>query len=121
MAYYRKTDMVSTFRKRFKQSNNEKIQKLSQNDISELLNEFGEGISDILAAAPLHRLDGINLGVGQIKVTIRKPQNIKDIKSGEDITTLPTALYYFKPSSAHKKRMKDVMAEYKEQKDKGEL
>lgn len=121
MVNIRKTDVVSTFRARFKRSNNERLKQLSKNDIHDLLNELGEGISDILAAAPLHGFDGLGLGAGQIKVKIRNSQNIKDIKSGEDITTLPTALYYYKPSVKHKARMKEVMQEYVELKEKGEL
>lgn len=120
MVNIRKTDVVATFRARFKRSNNERLQKLSQNDINDLLNEFGEGISDILAAAPLHGFDGVNLGVGQIKMTIRKPQRIKDIQTGEYLTTTPTALYYFKPSVKHKERMRETMKQYEEE-NKGEI
>lgn len=115
MVNIRKTDVVSTFRARFKRSNNERLKQLSKNDIHDLLNELGEGISDILAAAPLHRFDGLSLGAGQIKVKIRKSQNIKDIQTGEDISTLPTALYYYKPSVKHKARMKEVMQQYAEE------
>lgn len=115
MVNIRKPDIVATFRNRFKRSNNKKLQKLSLLDIDELLDELGEGISDILAAAPIHGFDGMNIGkVGQIKISIRKPQKIKDLNTGEMITTLPTALYYFKPSSGHKERMKEVMKEYQE-------
>lgn len=115
MVNIRKTDVVSTFRARFKRSNNERLKQLSKNDIHDLLNEFGEGISDILAAAPLHGFDGLSLGAGQIKVKIRKSQDIKDIQTGEDISTLPTALYYYKPSVKHKARMKEVMQQYAEE------
>lgn len=112
MVNIRKPDVVATFRDRFKKSKNEKLQKLSQQDISDLLIEFGEGLSDILAAAPVHGFDGINLGAGQIKVTVRAPQRIRDIQTGEITTSLPTTLYYFKPSIKHKERMREIMKNY---------
>lgn len=121
MGNIRKPDVKATLRARFKRSSNKKLQQLSLNDISDLLDEMGDSLSDILAAAPLSGFDGVNLGAGQIKMFIRKPQNIHNVNTGEKVTTLPTALYYFKPSHNHKSRMKEVMKEFVKKVEEGEI
>lgn len=117
-----KQDVVSTYRERFKKHSNPRIQKLSKLDIEDLLEELGEGLGDILEAAPIHGFDGVHLGAGQIKVVIRKPQEINHIQTGKKTTTAPTALFYFKPSQKQKDRMKKTLLDLQEEKigEKGE-
>lgn len=116
-----KQDIIATYRERFKKSDNARIRKLNKDDIKVLLDELGEGLADILEAAPVHGFDGIHLGAGQIKLSVRPPQEVNDISTGKRITTAPTPLFYFKASAPLKKRLKETLLELQEEENGEEI
>lgn len=106
-----KEDKIATIRERFKEHPNPKLQKLNKKDIRELVDELADCYEEILLSAPEYGFDTLHIGLGQIILSVRKPHEITDIKSGEKVVTQPTALFYFKPSDKFKHKMRAVLAE----------
>lgn len=108
-----KQDRIANLKERLNNSDSERLSKLTQKEVVEIVNKYEDLMYDFFIDSHEHGLDYVGLGrIGKVKIVIRPPSPYYDVHKKEHLTSGHTPLYYFKPSERLRDEGKRAVREH---------